>query len=130
MARPSSRHPTDLELEILKTVWRNGPSSGRQVSDALAGTRQLAHTSVLTVMNIMVKKGYLRRTKPGGTYLYEAIISEQATLRRMLGDLVERAFDGSAAAVMLHLLETADMDPDELKAVRQLISRKVKEKSS
>lgn len=129
MARPSSRHPTELELEILKTVWSSGPSSGRQICDALAGTRRLAHTSVLTVMNIMVRKGYLRRTKPGSTYLYEARISEQATVRRMLGDLVQRAFDGSAAAVMLHLLETADMEPDELKAVRQLINRKVKEQS-
>jgi predicted transcriptional regulator len=89
-----------LELEILKTVWRDGPSSGRQICDALADSRPLAHTSVLTVMNIMVKKGYLRRTKPGGTYLYEATISEQATVRRMLGDLVDRAFDGSAAAIM------------------------------
>ena len=130
MARPSSRHPTELELEILKVIWRDGPVSGRQVHDVLADTRQLAYTSVLTIMNIMVKKGYLQRTKPGGAYVYRARITEQTTVRRMLGDLVDRAFAGSAATVMLHLLETADMEPEELKAVRQLINRKVKEKSS
>ena len=127
MARPASRHPTELELEILKILWRDGPASGRQVRDALAETRDLAYTSVMTVMNIMTQKGYLRRAKQGGSYVYRPRVTEKATTRRMLGDLVDRVFDGSAASVMLNLLESAEIDPSELEQLRKLIHRKMKE---
>ena len=130
MARPTSRHPTELELEILKILWRDGPGSVREVRDPLAETRDLAYTSVMTVMNIMTDKGYLKRAKQGSSYVYRPQINEQATLRRMLGDLVDRAFDGSAVAAVLSLLETSDIDAEELKRLRALIGRKAKERSS
>lgn len=129
MPRPSSRHPTELEWEILKIVWSDGAVSGRHVCDALNRTRELAYTSVLTVMNIMVKKGYLTRFKPKGTYLYKASIAERVAVGGLLKDLVARAFDGSASDAMLHLLQDADMDADELKRVRRLINEKVREQS-
>ena len=66
MARPASRHPTELELEILKVLWREGPLSGRQVRDALVPFRDLAYTSVMTVMNIMAgRPGALTPTTRG-----------------------------------------------------------------
>ncbi len=130
MARPSSRHPTELELQILKVLWRDGPATVREVRDALAESRRLAYTSVMTVMNIMTKKKYLARAKDGGSYVYRPRITERATVRRMLGDLMDRAFDGSVAAVVLNLLETGDLDAKELKQLRELINRKAKEQSS
>ncbi len=130
MARPASKYPTELELEILKVLWRDGPLTVRGVRDALAGFRDLAYTSVMTIMTIMTKKGYLRRTKTEGGYIYRPRIKEQSTTRRMLRDLMDRAFDGSAAALMLNLLETADIDPDELKRLRDLINKKSQEQSS
>ena len=130
MVRPSSRHPTELELEILKIIWRDGPLSGRHVCEALAGYRQLAYTSVMTIMNIMVDKGYLRRTKRDGSYVYQARTTEKATRRRMLHDLVDRVFDGSATTVMVNLLENGDIGSEELNELRRLINRKAKEKSS
>jgi len=129
MARPASRHPTELELEILKVLWRDGPATVREVRDALAGFRDLAYTSVMTIMNIMRDKGYLKRAKQDGSYVYRPRVSEKVTTRRMLGDLVDRAFEGSAMAVMLNLLETSDIDGEELEQLRTLISRKSKEKS-
>ncbi len=87
MARPSSKHPTELELEMLKIIWRDGASTVRQVQDALASTRKLAVTSVLTIMNIMVDKGYLSRKKEGPAFVYRPLISEKATGRKMLKDL-------------------------------------------
>ncbi|GMU23487.1 MAG: BlaI family transcriptional regulator [Phycisphaerae bacterium] len=123
MARPTSKHPTELELEILKILWRDGPASVRQVRDALVGFRDLAYTSVMTVMTIMTKKGYLRRSKVEGGYVYRSRISEQVTTRRMLRDLVERVFGGSASAVMLNLLKTQDLDANELKRIRELIDK-------
>jgi predicted transcriptional regulator len=130
MARPPSPHPTELELEILKTLWQQGPLSGREVRDALAPRRDLAYTSVMTILNIMTRKKYLRRKKRGGCFLYRPIIAERAVSKRMLGDLVDRVFDGSAASVMVNLLENADLDKRELKELRQLINQKVKERSS
>lgn len=125
MARPASEYPTELELEILKIVWQQAPCSVEAVRELLAATgRALTHSSVITVMNIMVRKQYLKRTKKGRAFEYEPIVREQAVNRRLLGDLVNRVFDGSAKAVLLELLETSDVDADELAQIRRLISRK------
>jgi len=132
MARPASQHPTDLELEILKVLWRDGPNPVRHVRDALAaGGRELAYTSVMTVMNIMADKGYVKRNKnakEGGGYVYHPQVKEQATTGRMLRDLVDRAFDGSAAAAMVNLLRSADVSDEELRQLREVISRMAKDK--
>ena len=130
MPRTPSQHPTDLELEILKVLWRVGPATGRGVRDALAGggaggaPRDLAYTSVMTVMTIMVNKGYLRRRKVDGGYVYQPKAPRDSTVGRMLRDLVDRAFAGSAGAAMLNLLNTSEVTPDELKALRSLIEAK------
>ncbi len=124
MARSASRHPTELELEILKILWRDGPSNVRHVRDALAGFRDLAYTSVMTIMTIMARKGYVKRKKAEGGYVYRAAISAESTTRGMLRDLVDRAFDGSAAALMVNLLETGDLDAEELRRLRELINQK------
>lgn len=127
MARPTSRHPTELELEILKILWREGPSPGRQIRDALAGFRDLAYTSVMTVMKIMTEKKYVRRKKADGNFVYYPRVTEDTITRQMLCDMVDRVFDGSAAAVMLNLLQTADLDEQELGQLRQIINQKAKE---
>ena len=129
MARPTSRHPTELELEILKVLWREGPLSGRGIRDALAVTRDLAYTSVMTIMRIMTEKKYARRKKVGGNFIYYPRVTEKKVTQRMLGDIVDRVFDGSAAAVMLNLLQTSDLDEQELKQLRQIVNRKAREKS-
>ena len=124
MARPASRYPTELELEILKILWHDSPLSGREIRDALAPGRELAYTSVMTMLKIMTRKKYLRRRKVAGGYMYAPRVSEQDVARGMLDDLVDRVFDGSALAVMLNLLESSDIDRAELKKLRKLINRK------
>src|SRR5688500_53599 len=84
MARPRSQHPTELELEILKVIWRDGPSNVRHVRDELAAWRDLAYTSVMTIMNIMTQKAYLRRVKEGSCFTYHPRITERNTTRKML----------------------------------------------
>ena len=124
MARPASKHPTELELEILKVIWREGPLPVSRARDELAGFRDLAVTSVTTVMNIMVRKGYLKKSKSGGSFVYAARIREAATARRMLKDVVDRVFDGSAAALVAGLLKTADLDEAELRQIQDLLDRR------
>ncbi len=130
MSRPSSIHPTELELQILQILWRRAPLPVAEVRRALASgaaQRQLAHTSVITTLNIMVRKRYLRRTRDGRAYLYQPCVARTDVTGQMLGDMVDRVFDGSATAVMLNLLENADIDQDELTQLRELINRKTGE---
>lgn len=124
MARRPSKHPTELELEILKVLWQHGPLPVKALRDALADFRDLAYTSVITVMNIMVGKGYLDRRKEGASYIYRPLVTEKATRGRMLRDLVNRAFDGSSATAMVNLLESADLDEAEIERIRNLLDGK------
>ena len=129
MSRPASKHPTELELEILKVLWRIGSATVRQVRDELAAVRDLAYTTVMTVMTIMDGKGYVTRVKDGRSFVYRALYHEKKASKNMLQDVVDRVFGGSTTAVMQHLLETSDLDDDELKQIRSLINRKAREKS-
>ena len=128
MARPGSDYPTELELALLKVLWQKSPQTVETVREALlAGGRELTYSSVITMLNIMVRKKFLKRTKRGRAFEYAPLVEEQDVHRRMLGDLVNRVFDGSAKAVMLELLETSDVNANELNAIRRLINRKARE---
>ena len=126
MARRSTQHPTELELEILKILWREGAGSVREVREHLSGFRELAYTSVMTMMGIMTEKGYLKRAKQGKGYVYKPRVSKEETSRRMLGDMVERVYSGSPMTVMVNLLEMGDIDEKELAKLRKLIRQKEK----
>ena len=130
MVRPKSAHPTDLELQILKILWEQSPLAVRDVREALErGGRALAHTSVITTLNVMVGKRYLKRTMQGKSCLFAPDVAREDVTGRLLGDVVQRVFDGSAKAVMLSLFESTELDADELKELRQILNRKTKEQS-
>lgn len=132
MARSESEHPTELELEILKVLWGESPLPVREVRarlDEQAG-RPLAHSTVVTMLNIMHRKGFVRRKKDGKAFLFSPKEERQNVVGKMMGDLVSKAFDGSPTALVLNLLETGDLDAEELSELRKLISRKAKEKKS
>lgn len=129
MTRPARKQPTQLELEILKILWDRGASTVREVRDALEETRDLAYTSVMTIMSIMHKKRYVQRRKKGNSYVYRPALKRDTATSTMVGDLVDRLFEGSATAAMLHLLETSDVDEKELQQLRALIDEKEAEQS-
>jgi BlaI family transcriptional regulator, penicillinase repressor len=132
MARPGSDHPTQLELEILKVLWSESPLPVRDVQSRLEeqARRPLSHSSVITILNIMVRKGYLKRRKVGKAFFFSPKIEKEAVSRRLLGDLLGRVFEGSATAMVLNLMESADLDAAELARLRQLVERKAKEYGS
>jgi BlaI family transcriptional regulator, penicillinase repressor len=132
MPRPASEQPTELELEILKVLWDESPLPVRDVRERLAANakRDLTHSSVITMLNIMVRKGFLRRQKEGKAFLFVPQVGKEDISGNFVGDLLSRVFDGSPQALVLNLLETADLDADELAEIRRLINRKAKEQKS
>ena len=130
MARPGSEHPTELELEILKILWEDSPLRVREVRARLESEadRPLAHSSVITMLNIMHRKGFLRRRKEGKSFLFSPNVNKENVTGRIMGDLLSRLFDSSTSAMVLSLLETADLDSEEIAELRKLISRKAKER--
>lgn len=127
MARPSSEHPTELELKILKILWERSPLPVREIrQDLAAAGHEIAHTSTITTLNTMVGKQYLRRQMQGNACLFTPRVSREEVSQRMLGDIVHRVFDGSAKEVVLNLFGQSEIPEDELKELRALINRKLK----
>jgi len=123
MPRHASDHPTELELQLLKLLWEHGPQSAREVRDRLAEARDLAPTTVITMLNLMVEKKYLVRRRTKGGWVYRARVSENVTTRRMLQDLIDRAFGGSTSAALLTLIDGRAVDGAELRELRDLLDR-------
>lgn len=129
MARPGSEHPTELELEILKILWNESPLPVREVRAKLESEagRPLAHSSVITIMNIMHRKGFLSRKKDGKSFLFSPKVQKENVAGGIVGDVLSRMFDGDPAAMVLNLIDSAELDSDELNELRKLIARKAKE---
>ena len=130
MARPASVHPTELELQILKILWEDSPLTVRQIRERLATLgRDIAHTSVITTTNTMIEKNQLKklRKREGKAFLLRPAVKRADVSHGILGDVVERVFDGSTAAVMLSLFDYADVDEAELKELRRIFNQKAKE---
>lgn len=122
MPRPSYDQPTPGELELLKVLWDRGPSTVREVMEVLNIHRPRAYTSVMSLMNVMTEKGQLHREPQGRAFLYKAAIEREDTLSDLVGDLLDRVFEGSASSLVAHLLEQSDPSDAELAAIRRAIS--------
>ena len=130
MARNAGKKPTELELLILKILWEQAPQTARQIRQALAdGGRDLAHTSVITTLQKMVDKEQLNQLDPvaGKAFRFEPRVSDEQVTRGMLGEFVDRVFDGSAEAVMLSLFDASDLDEDAIKRLRRAFNQKLRE---
>ena len=125
MARP--RHdPTHAELAILRVLWGRGPSTVREVHEVL-GRGETGYTTTLKLLQIMAEKKLASRTEEGRLHRYSASVTEADTQRRMVADLVERAFGGSTAGLVMQALSSKPASPAELDRIRQLIDRARKE---
>ncbi len=121
MARPKHEHPTPGELEVLKILWDQGPSTVREVLALLNHRRRRAYTSVMSLLGVMTEKGLLKRRPRGRAFLYEAKVNRDGTLGGMVGDLLGRAFEGSASALVARLLDQSNPSANELDEIRRTI---------
>jgi predicted transcriptional regulator len=121
VARPKHDNPTPAELEILHLLWSESPLTVRQVMERLNRTRPRAYTSAMSLLNVMTDKGMLVRKADGRAFVYSAALAREQTLGEMVADLLGRAFGGSAAALVTHVLEQASPDEHELGEIRRTI---------
>lgn len=120
MTRTPQR-PTEAELEILRVLWERGPSTVRQVHELLAAARETGYTTTLKLMQIMTDKGLVTRDESARTHVYVARVSQETTQRQLVNDLVQRAFGGSAAELVLRALSSHETSDEELLEIRKLI---------
>ena len=123
MARPRHKNPTPAELEVLQIIWEHGPCTVREVMNLLKPKRPRAYTSVMSLMNVMAEKGLLNQEPKGRAFIYSAKVSRDKTQSSMLSDLLNRAFDGSANALVAHLLQQAEPNSEELDEIHKTITR-------
>jgi BlaI family penicillinase repressor len=123
MARTSRSVPTDSELEILRVLWNRGPSTVREVHDVLNLAKPMGYTTVLKIMQIMADKALVRRNEVQDqrAHVYEASHPKEETQQQLVGDLVGRAFDGSATELVMRALSAKRATPEELAEIRELL---------
>jgi predicted transcriptional regulator len=117
----SPLRPTEAELEILRVLWERGPSTVRQVHESLATQRETGYTTTLKLMQIMADKGLVTRDESSRTHIYASRVSQETTQRQLVNDLVDRAFGGSAAELVLRALSSHKTSDEELQEIRRLI---------
>ncbi|HYA63865.1 MAG TPA: BlaI/MecI/CopY family transcriptional regulator [Candidatus Sulfotelmatobacter sp.] len=122
MTAYSTPKPTASELEILQVLWDRGPSTVREVHQAISGKKPIGYTSVLKLMQIMTAKGTLRRNEQQRAHVYEVVQPAEKTKRQLAMDVLQRVFDGSASELMMHALAGGNTSKQEIEQLRRLLS--------
>jgi predicted transcriptional regulator len=119
---PDPPRPTNAELEILTVLWSTGPATVREVYTRLSRRRPAQYSTVLKFMQIMAEKGLVRRDESRRAHVYEAVRPREWTQRQLARDLMERAFNGSAKALLVGALSARKASPKELDELRRLLA--------
>ena len=122
MKKSPAPRPTEAELAILRVLWERGPSTVRQVHDVLAPERESGYTTTLKFMQLMTEKGMLERQEDGRVHLYRAAYPAEATQQRLIVDLLERAFGGSSAKLVVQALAAKPASSEELREIKRLLA--------
>ena len=112
MARPKTENLTPLELEIMHVLWETGPANVQTVQQKLK--RELAYTTVQTMLNILERKGKAKRTLKNRAYFYKPAVSRKQVVGKTVKDVVDRLFGGSAESLVMSLVETKHLTPAKL----------------
>ena len=126
MNPPNLPRPTDAELDILRVLWEHGPATVREVQEALdelERRRPAGYTTVLKQLQIMTDKGLVERDESGRAHVYRASVAREATETQLVGDLLDRAFGGSASRLVMRALASTPASEEELREIRRLLEK-------
>ena len=124
---PSPAQLGKLQHAIMRVLWQRGDSTVSEVHEALQPARPLAPTTIATMLKKMEAKGVVTHHTEGRRFIYRSTLSEEAATSSMVTDLKERLFGGSAAALVRHLLESHEVDDEEMAALREQIEQSQRE---
>lgn len=127
---PPTVHLGKLQLAIMRVLWTDGESTVAEVHRSLEPSHGLAPTTIATMLKKMEAKGVVAHRTEGRRFIYRAAVSEDAVTRSMVADLKERLFDGSAAALVSHLLQSHEVDDDELAELRRQLEQAQRDDAS
>ena len=119
--------PSNSELEILHVLWRKGPQTVRQIHPALRRKREIGYTTVLKTLQVMTEKGLVTRDEAERSHVYRAAVPEKSVKRRLVSDLLDRVFEGSAANLVLQALSTKRASPEDIRRIRKLLNAQTPE---
>lgn len=123
MARSASSQPTEVELQILRILWQSGGSTAREVHNALAAAeaKETNYSTTVKMLAVMLEKGLVKRDESASPQIFSAATSQKTTQRRMLGDLIDKVYDGSALSLVLQALSSRKATAGELTEVRRML---------
>ncbi len=120
---PDLACPAESELAILRVLWDREPCSVREVHEAIAATKPVGYTTVLKTMQIMFEKGFVKRDERQKAHLYRSALPAPRVQKRLVDDLVERAFGGAADQLVMHALSGRKASPEEIAQLRSLLAK-------
>ena len=121
MPRPVSTQPTDVELQILRILWRDGPSIARHVHDCLLESKETSYSTTVKMLSVMLEKGLLKRDDDVRPQVYRPAVAQQKTQKRILKDVIDKVYEGSVHSLMMHVLSTKKATREEIDELRRLI---------
>jgi len=113
---------TPLELEIMNVLWETGPANVQLVQGKIKG-RELAYTTVQTMLNVLHRKGKVKRQLKDRAYIYSPVLSRQRAVTQAVGDMLDRFFGGSADSLVLNLVEARRLTPEKLARIQKMVAR-------
>jgi BlaI family penicillinase repressor len=119
--RPAKPTLTEQELAIMKVVWKLETATVRQVYETLLERRRIAYTTVMTMMNILEQKGYLKKEQNERAFVYQPTKPQKQVIRSMVREFVDRVFNGSAEPLLVHLVEDRCLTENDLEEIRRTI---------
>ena len=123
MAKNKIPQPTGRELDILRILWNRGASTVKQINEEMNKLQRVGYTTTLKLMQIMIEKGLLLRDDSNFQHIYKPAISEEKTQKQLVGDLLERAFSGSAEKLVIRALSAKKVSARELVKIKKLLDQ-------
>lgn len=123
MPRPTSIQPTEVEMQILRTLWELGPSPVREIHKRLEAAKGTNYSTTVKMLAVMLQKGLVKRNEEAQPHVYRPAVTRAKTGKRMLEDLIEKVYDGSAMSLVLQALSSGKATKEELVQVRRMLDQ-------
>ena len=121
MPRTPSSQPTEVELQILRILWKQGPSTARQIHNQLAEVRDTNYSTTVKMLSVMLEKDLVRRDESVRPQVFRPAATQQRTQQRMLKELIQKVYDGSTGSLVLQALASQKASPEELAEIRRVL---------